>query len=210
MGDRTGLPADLVSRIPELRAFAISLCRSSDQSDDLVQDTLLSAWAHLDRFEEGTNLGAWLTTILRNRFVNLYRKQRQRNEVMGVGHLEGAATIPNQDGWAISTDLGNALAQLPRHQSQAVLLVGADGLSLADAAAVCKCEVGTIKSRVSRGRAHLSSLLADEMGAEPRRSGRHASRRRASGLMPHDAALLRRARAAGHPRRPPAAPAARS
>lgn len=197
MGDRTGLPGDLVSRIPELRAFALALCRSSDQSDDLVQDTLLSAWTHLDRFQEGTNLGAWLTTILRNRFVNLYRKQRQRNEVVGTSQIEGAATVPNQDGWAVSTDLGNALAQLPAQQRQAVLLVGADGLSLADAAVVCNCEVGTIKSRVSRARAHLSTLLEDEEIAQIRRP-RRRTRRRAPRLIVHNPSVVRRATAGDH------------
>jgi len=193
MGSHSPAPVDLVSQIPDLRAFALSLCRSADQSDDLVQDTLLSAWAHRDQFKEGTNLGAWLTTILRNRFVNLYRKQRQRGEITGSGHLEGAPTVPNQDGWAISTDLGNALAQLPLHQRQAVLLVGGDGLSLAEAAVVCNCEVGTIKSRVSRGRANLSTLLADDAAPpaeRPRRRARHAPR-----FIPHRSSALRPARA---------------
>jgi RNA polymerase sigma-70 factor (ECF subfamily) len=169
-------PVDLVSRIPELRAFAISLCRSADQSDDLVQDTLLSAWTHLDHFQEGTNLGAWLTTILRNRFVNLYRKQRVRCEVMGTGHVEGAGTAPNQNGWEISTDLRHALKQLPRHQRQAVLLVGADGLTLEQAAVVCKCEIGTVKSRVSRARARLSVLLSGNAAAAPRVPRRRLTR----------------------------------
>jgi len=169
--------AALVSQIPELRAFAISLRRSADQSDDLVQDTLLSAWTHLDRFEEGTNMGAWLATILRNRFVNLYRKQRLRGEVLGTGHIEGTPTVPNQDGWAIFEDLGQALGELPAHQRQAVLLVGADGLSLAEAATVCDCEVGTIKSRVSRARVRLSTLLAEEVLTAPCRPRRRTHRR---------------------------------
>jgi RNA polymerase sigma-70 factor, ECF subfamily len=177
MTSHTGVPVDLVAQIPELRAFAISLCRSTDQSEDLVQDTLLSAGAHRDDFKEGTNLGAWLTTILRNRFVNIYRKQRLHREVMGTGQIEGAVTVPNQDGWAISTDLGNALEQLPEHQRQAVLLVGADGLSLAEAAVICQCEVGTVKSRVSRARERLSTLLADDADRLPcPRRRTHAAR----------------------------------
>lgn len=177
MADHSHAPVDLVARIPELRAFAISLCRSPDQSDDLVQDTLLSAWAHLDDFKEGTNLGAWLTTILRNRFVNCYRRQRIRREVLGTGHVEAAATVPNQDGWAISEDLGYALARLPVRQRQAVLLVGADGSSLAEAAAVCQCAIGTVKSRVSRARAYLATLLTDDVAATPRRLHRRSRRR---------------------------------
>ena len=197
MTSQTGVSADLVSQIPELRAYAISLCRSVDQSEDLVQDTLLSAWAHLDDFKAGTNLGAWLTTILRNRFVNIYRKQRLHREIIGTGQLEAAVTVPNQDGWAISTDLGNALAQLPGHQRQAVLLVGADGLSLAEAAAICKCEVGTVKSRVSRGRERLSTLLTDGTGPAPCRL-RRRSNRRPPRLMPHESNAQRRA-PAGRP-----------
>jgi RNA polymerase sigma-70 factor (ECF subfamily) len=191
--------ADLVSRIPELRAFAISLCRSADQSDDLVQDTLLSAWANLDHFKEGTNLGAWLTTILRNRFVNLYRRQRVRGEVVGTSLIETAAVIPAQDGWEIASDLGDALDQLPRHQRQAVMMVGADGLSLAEAAVACKCEVGTIKSRVSRARAHLSTLLGDNAGATPRTHRRRSPREER--LTPRAPAARRRPRDIGrsHP-----------
>jgi RNA polymerase sigma-70 factor, ECF subfamily len=206
MAGHTREPMDLVSRIPELRAFAMSLCRSTDQSDDLVQDTLLSAWAHLDAFEEGTNLGAWLTTILRNQFMNICRKQRLRRQVMGTGDIEWAATVPNQDGWAISTDLGNALAQLPVHQRQAVLLVGADGLTLAQAAVVCKCEIGTVKSRVSRARAHLSTLL--DAPAEPRRLRRRSNRQ--TWVIPHNSNRAQPARGGARSRRLPAASGAQS
>lgn len=209
MTSHTGVSAGLVSQIPELRAFAISLCRSTDQSEDLVQDTLLSAWAHRDDFKEGTNLGAWLTTILRNRFVNIYRKQRLHREVMGSGHFESAITVPNQDGWAISTDLGNALEQLPDHQRQAVLLVGADGMSLAEAAAICDCEVGTVKSRVSRARERLSTLLADDTGATPHRPRRGPTRRKPQ-FMPHESNAPRAAGAGRRSHRLHAAPAAQS
>lgn len=160
-------PADLVSRIPELRAFAMSLCRSRDQSDDLIQDTLLSAWSHLGDFKEGTNMGAWLSTILRNRFIDIHRKGRTRREIIGSNYAKAIATAPGQDGWAISTDLRYALEQLPAHQRRAVLLVGAEGLSIAEAAAVCKCETGTIKSRVSRARKRLSKLLSHDVVGAP-------------------------------------------
>jgi RNA polymerase sigma-70 factor (ECF subfamily) len=209
MASHSQARADLVSRIPELRAFAISLCRSADRSDDLVQDTLLSAWTHLDHFEEGTNLGAWLATILRNRFVNLYRKQRLRSEVQGTGHVEATPTVPNQDGWEISADLEHALARLPAHQRQAVLLVGADGLSLAEAAAVCRCEVGTIKSRVSRARVRLSVLLADDAVVAPCRRSRSVNRREPP-FTRHDPNPPRLARAEGRSRRSREASAGRN
>ena len=210
MTSHTAVSAGLVSQIPELRAFAISLCRSTDQSEDLVQDTLLSAWAHLDAFEEGTNLGAWLTTILRNQFMNICRKQRLHREVIGTDQLEAAVSVPNQDGWAISTDLGGALEQLPDHQRQAVLLVGADGLSpLAEAATLCDCEVGTVKSRVSRARERLSTLLADEVAAGSRRLRRRGTRRAARAML-HGSNAPRRAHSGDRSHRSPAAPAVRS
>lgn len=151
--------AALVSTIPELRAFAISLCGNRDRADDLVQDSLLSAWAHLDDFEEGTNMAAWLFTILRNRFVNEYRKARIWVDDANGKYADGLAVRPNQDGWALMADLRDALDRLPPHQREAVILVGASGLTIAEAASVCGCELGTIKSRVNRGRLRLAELL---------------------------------------------------
>jgi len=154
--------ADMLSKIPELRAFAISLCGNSDQGDDLVQETLLSAWAHLDDFKVGTNMGAWLFTILRNRFLNEHRRRRIWVADVDGWHSERMAVPPEQEGWAISADLRYALDRLPVHQREAVILVGAAGMTVAEAASVCGCEPGTIKSRVSRGRARLAELLAGE------------------------------------------------
>ena len=141
---------------------------------------------------------------LRNRFLNIYRRQRLRCEVISPGQVEAVATMPNQDGWAISTDLRDALAQLPVRQRKAVLLVGADGLSLADAAAACKCEIGTIKSRVSRARDRLASLLSDEA---PAGSGRRANRKP---LTRRGSDRPRSDRAAGRPRHSPVASAIQS
>jgi RNA polymerase sigma-70 factor, ECF subfamily len=157
--------AALVSTIPELRAFAISLCGNRDRADDLVQDALLSAWAHLDDFEEGTNMAAWLFTILRNRFVNEYRKARIWVEDVNGKYAEGISVRPNQDGWALLADLRDALDRLPAHQREAVILVGASGLTIAEAASVCGCELGTIKSRVNRARLRLAELLDGDGGS---------------------------------------------
>jgi RNA polymerase sigma-70 factor (ECF subfamily) len=170
----TQASATLLARIPELRAFAIMLCGNRDQGDDLVQDTLLSAWAHLDQFEEGTNMGAWLFTILRNRFRSLRRKQRGKGQIAQGVDPESVPTVPAQDGWAIATDLHYALGQLPPQQREALVLVGAAGMSLSEAASVCECPEGTIKSRVSRGRAQLAELLADEPGSAHARRHRRA------------------------------------
>ena len=167
----------MLSTIPDLRAFAFSLCGSRDQGDDLVQETLLRAWAHLADFQEGTNMAAWLFTILRNHFVNECRRRRRWVEDVDGQFSDKVTTVPEQDGWAISTDLHDALMRLPVHQRDAVILVGAAGMTLEQAASVCGCEIGTIKSRVHRGRARLAELMADDaagfdvdesVGARPR------------------------------------------
>ena len=150
----------LLAQIPDLRASAFLLCGSKDRADDLVQDTVLSAWAHLDDFQAGTNMGAWLFTIMRNRFRTDYRKSRRWVQDVNGQYAERLTSKPEQEGWSISADLRYALAQLPAHQREAIILVGAKGLSLVEAAAVCWCEVGTIKSRTNRGRARLAELLA--------------------------------------------------
>jgi len=154
--------AAMLSTIPDLRAFAVSLCGSRDQGDDLVQETLLRAWTHLADFQEGTNMAAWLFTILRNHFVNECRKRRRWVEDVDGQFADKVTTVPEQDGWAISTDLRDALARLPVHQRDAVILVGAAGMTLDQAASICGCEIGTIKSRVHRARARLAELMADE------------------------------------------------
>jgi len=150
----------LLAQIPDLRASAFLLCGSKDRADDLVQDTVLSAWAHLDDFQAGTNMGAWLFTIMRNRFRTDYRKSRRWVQDVNGQYAERLTSKPEQEGWSISADLRYALAQLPAYQREALILVGAKGLSLVEAAAVCGCEVGTIKSRTNRGRARLAALLA--------------------------------------------------
>ncbi len=168
----------LLAAIPALRAFAFSLCNSRDRADDLVQETLLSAWAHLDRFHEGTNMGAWLFTILRNHFRSGWRKRRRLVEDVDGKHASHLTAPPAQDGWAAFADLRYALARLPAEQREAVILVGASGMSTQEAARICGCEEGTIKSRVSRGRARLAELMA---GGPPHH---HAPRRSHIAAMP--------------------------
>jgi RNA polymerase sigma-70 factor (ECF subfamily) len=159
MNSHAAARAAMLSTIPDLRAFAFSLCGSRDQGDDLVQETLLRAWAHLADFQEGTNMAAWLFTILRNHFVNECRRRRRWVEDVDGQIAERVTTVPEQEGWAISTDLHYALTRLPVHQRDAVILVGAAGKTLEEAALICGCEIGTIKSRVHRGRARLAELM---------------------------------------------------
>ena len=178
--------AAMLSTIPDLRAFAFSLCGSRDQGDDLVQETLLRAWAHLADFREGTNMAAWLFTILRNHFVNECRRRRRWVEDVDGQFADRVSTVPEQDGWEISTDLRDALMRLPVHQRDAVIMVGAAGMSLEEAASICACEIGTIKSRVHRGRAKLAKLMAEN---PPRFDGDEAETQAAAIRTPRQAAL---------------------
>lgn len=152
----------MMSAIPSLRAFAISLTGHADRADDLVQDTVMRAWAHAGSFQAGTNMKAWLFTILRNLFTSEYRKRRREVEDVDGEYANTLASPAEQEGHVSFNDLREALAKLPDDQREAVLLVGASGFSYEEAAEICGCAVGTIKSRVNRGRARLSLLMFGE------------------------------------------------
>jgi RNA polymerase sigma-70 factor (ECF subfamily) len=150
---------ELLGAIPSLRAFAMSLVHNGDKADDLVQETLVKAWDKQASFQPGTNLKAWVFTILRNEFYSQMRKRGR--EVQDSDGLITArvAVHPSQHG---SMDLGDfraALDQLPSDQREAIILIGASGFSYEEAAEICNCAVGTIKSRVSRARTRLQELL---------------------------------------------------
>jgi RNA polymerase sigma-70 factor (ECF subfamily) len=149
--------------VPSLRAFAISLSGSVDRADDLVQDTLLRALANIHRFEPGTNLNAWLFTILRNLFHSEYRKRKREVEDADGSYAARLATAPEQNARLDFDDLRLALAKLSPDQREAVLLIGAEGFSYEEAAQICGTAVGTIKSRVNRARRRLAELLSLEM-----------------------------------------------
>jgi RNA polymerase sigma-70 factor (ECF subfamily) len=159
----------LLGAVPSLRAFAISLSGSVDRADDLVQDTLLRALANIHRFEPGTNLNAWLFTILRNLFHSEYRKRKREVEDGDGAYAARLATPPEQNAHLDFGDLRVALAKLSPDQREAVLLIGAEGFSYDEAAQICGTAVGTIKSRVNRARNRLSDLLsldADDIGPD--------------------------------------------
>jgi len=150
---------DLLATLPALRAFAISLTGKSDRADDLVQDTIMKAWAKQTSFEIGTNIKAWLFTILRNEFYSQMRKSgREIQDTDGL-MAENLAVHPSQYGMLDLQDFKKALDKLPADQREAIILIGASGFSYEDAAAICNCAVGTIKSRVSRARTRLQELL---------------------------------------------------
>ena len=150
----------VLGTVPSLRAFAISLCGNIDRADDLVQETLLRALSHIDSFEPGTNMPAWLFTILRNLFRSEYRKRRREVEDADGRYAETLKSHPEQPGRVEFDEFRTALAKLPSDQREALILVGASGFSYDDAAAICGCAVGTIKSRVNRARTRLADLLA--------------------------------------------------
>jgi RNA polymerase sigma-70 factor (ECF subfamily) len=150
----------VLATVPSLRAFAVSLCGSVDRADDLVQETLLRAIANIDRFQVGTNLPAWLFTILRNHFRSEYRKRRHEVEDAEGKYTASLKAEPAQIGAIEYGEFQNALAQLPDDQREALVLVGAAGFSYEEAANICECAVGTIKSRVNRARTRLAALMA--------------------------------------------------
>ena len=150
----------MLSAVPSLRAFAISLSGNVDRADDLVQETLLRAMANIDSFQPGTNMSAWLFTILRNLFRSEYRKRRREVEDSDGSYADTLTSHPEQHGRIEFEELRRALAQLPPNQREALIIVGASGLSYQEAAGICSCAVGTIKSRVNRARKRLSELLA--------------------------------------------------
>jgi len=152
----------MLAAVPNLRAFAVSLCGDIDRANDLVQETLLRAWSHLESFEPGTNMSAWLFTILRNHFRTEYRKRRREVEDVDGGYAERLTTPEAQTGHIEFGELRQALLQLPPDQREALILIGASGFSYEEAAQICDCAVGTIKSRVNRARSKLAEILTIE------------------------------------------------
>ncbi len=160
----------ILAAVPSLRAFAISLAGNVDRADDLVQETLLRALANIDSFQPGTNMSAWLFTILRNHFRSEYRKRRREVEDSEGRYAETLKSQPEQYGQVEFKEFRDALAKLPADQREALVLVGASGFSYEEAANICGCAAGTIKSRVNRARTRLAELLdihnAEEFGPD--------------------------------------------
>jgi RNA polymerase sigma factor (sigma-70 family) len=150
---------DVVALIPALRAFAWSLSHNASDADDLVQETLIKAWSHRERFEPDTNLRAWLFTILRNTYytVVVRRRREVRDE---TGRYAANLTAPASQDWSVAVHaMRAALMQLPHEHREALILIGGAGLTYEEAAEICGCALGTIKSRVNRARARLLKLM---------------------------------------------------
>jgi RNA polymerase sigma-70 factor (ECF subfamily) len=150
---------EFLALLPALRAFTRALCRNPAAADDLAQETLLRAWAHRDSFTLGTNLRAWIFTIARNAFYSgMRRRTREVEDPDGI-NANNVAVPPRQHDGLDLEDLERGLGLLPSEQREALMLVGASECSYEEAAAICGCAIGTIKSRVSRARRTLLAYL---------------------------------------------------
>ncbi|ACL56222.1 sigma-70 family RNA polymerase sigma factor [Methylobacterium nodulans] len=157
--DLRAFHAGLLKALPSLRAFAISMAGRGAEADDLVQETVLRAWQNRDRFTPGTNLDAWLFTIMRNHFYSLRRKRSREVEDDEGQYAALLAVAPRQDHGVSLVEVQQALARLPPDMRETLVLVGVQELTYEQVATMLGVAVGTIKSRVNRARARLATLL---------------------------------------------------
>jgi RNA polymerase sigma-70 factor (ECF subfamily) len=150
---------ELLDAVPFLRAFARTLCRDLEQAEDLAQEAVMKAWQNRDQFQPGTNLRAWLATILRNRFYSLGRRRKWQAEY-DQEVIERTLVAPDDPAAQVELeDVRRALSMLPDFQREALILVGAGGMSYEEVAEIAGCPLGTVKSRVRRARDELQSIL---------------------------------------------------
>ena len=152
----SALKAELAASIPRLRAFALLLCRTADGADDLVEVTLVKAWAQIGSLVEGADLTTWLMTILRNAYFSRHQEQRCKGSDRAGIFVNRLAIAPERNDSMDSLDLPSSLAQLSADQREALILVCGAGYSHAEAAGICGCTVGAITRRIDRGRRRLA------------------------------------------------------
>lgn len=161
----------LIELIPFLRAFARTLCGHRDEADDLCQEALAKAWQSRATFEPGTNLKAWLFMILRNQFYSEKRRSWRQKPWDDASAEQTLVTGGTQYASIALSDVSRAMRLLPNEQREALILVGAGGFAYEEAAKICGCALGTIKSRVARARRTLESVMngvgPDPTGARP-------------------------------------------
>jgi RNA polymerase sigma-70 factor, ECF subfamily len=160
---------DLLACVPHLRAFAWFLARNRERADDLVQETIVRALGAAHRFQAGTNLKAWMFTILRNLHYSELRKTRVQIQSLDDPLTYEPTVLPSQIASLEFGDFRRAFWQLADDRREALILIGASGLSYEEAAKVCECPKGTVKSRVSRARRELLQILEDGLLAHRRR-----------------------------------------
>jgi RNA polymerase sigma factor (sigma-70 family) len=149
----------LAAAIPHLRAFGRSLSGNADVADDLVQETMLKAWMARDRFLAGTNMRAWTHVILRNVYFSQVRRARFKGDWDEFSADLLLAVPAGQESHIALSDMQRALMQLPAEQREALILMGAGGMTCEEVAAISQCATGTVKSRVARARVALRGLL---------------------------------------------------
>ena len=150
---------ELTGLIPQLRAFARTLCGDPAAADDLAQDAMLKAWSARDTFEMGTNMKAWTFMILRNQFYSEKRRSWRQSQLDQEVAERTLVAVDDPEAPVALDELRQGLAMLPPEQREALILVGAGGFAYEEAAAICACAVGTVKSRVSRARRALQTIL---------------------------------------------------
>lgn len=149
----------LVAILPMLRRFARSLCRQQAMAEDLAQEAVMRGWAARASFVPGTNLRAWVCVILRNRFYTVLRRER-RNASWDPAVAERVLVCPAyQESGIMVADVARAMQRLPAAQREMLMLVGASALSYEEAAQAAGCALGTVKSRLARGRQALVNLI---------------------------------------------------
>jgi RNA polymerase sigma-70 factor (ECF subfamily) len=151
---------ELTALIPQMRAFARSLCRDPTEADDLAQDALTSAWRDRSAYMAGTNLRAWVFTILRNRFYSDHRRAWRTTQLDSDVAERTLVAVSNPVAALELDDVRRAMQVLPDEQREALTLIGVAGLSYGEAGEICGCAVGTVKSRVSRARQRLLAALS--------------------------------------------------
>ena len=168
----TEFRARIEEEIPRLRRYARALTRNGSRSDDLIQDTLVRALAKEHLWEPGTNMRAWLFTIMHNQNVNAVRSAMRDGMTVEIEEQSSDLVATTDPTSARQLhELDRALAQVPEEQRQVILLVGLEGMSYEDSAAILHLPVGTVRSRLSRGRDALRKLMGmGERTITPRRN----------------------------------------
>lgn len=156
--------SEVVLLIPALRAFARTFCPRPEDADDLVLETLIKALGNIDRFEPGTRLKSWMFTIMRNTFCTHFKRHGRETVGLPEDIAERLTSEPSQD-WVVQADeVRRALNRLPHHQSELLILIVMLGERYEDAAAICGCKIGTVKSRLNRARRQLRIELGETLG----------------------------------------------
>jgi len=171
-GSEAQFKRELVALIPHLRAFARTLCGDAAAADDLAQDAVMKAWDARASYQMGTNMKAWTFMILRNQFYSEKRRSWRQTQLDQEAAERTLVAIDDPSAPLALDELRQALGMLPSEQREALILVGAGGFAYEEAAEICGCAVGTVKSRVSRARRALQAIL--EQG-DYRRDGLPAS-----------------------------------